>query len=69
LREANTGIGALVRADGTLACNTFVVGLADALASLSVAGALVGAFDNGMGVVGVDNGTDPGLGPVSGRRR
>jgi len=61
LREANTSIRALVRADGTLACDTFVVGVTDALAGLAVASSLVGALDNGMGIVGVDDSTDPGL--------
>jgi len=68
LREANTGIRALIRTDGTLACDTFVVGLASTLAGLSVAGALVGAFDNGVGVVGIDNGTNPSFRPVRRRR-
>ena len=67
MREANTGIRAFVRADGTLACDTFVVSVTLALASLAVASALVGALDNGMGIVGVDNSTDPGLSPVRGR--
>ena len=64
LREANTGIRAFVRADGTLACDTFVVGVTDALAGFAVTSSLVRALDNGMGVIGVDNSTDPGLSPV-----
>jgi hypothetical protein len=69
LRKANTGIGALVGADGTLACDTFVVSVTLTLAGLTVASALVGALDNGMGIVGVDNSADPGFGPVRGREK
>ena len=61
LSEADTVITALVGADGSLASNTFIVGEARALTSLSVADTFVRALNNGVGVVGIINKADPGL--------
>ncbi len=61
LSEANASVTALVGADGSLASNALVVSEALALAGLAVAQTLVGALDDGVGVVGVDHITDPGL--------
>ncbi len=61
LGEADTILTALVGADGSLASNTFVVGKASALTSLSIANTLVGAFYYGVGVVGVVDISYPGL--------
>jgi hypothetical protein len=52
LSEADTGIGARVGADGSLASNTLVVGEACALSGGAVAVTLVGALHDGVEVVG-----------------
>lgn len=60
LGETNTGVGALVGADGALASDAVVVGVAHALASVSVAAALVGALHDGVGVISILDISDPG---------
>lgn len=60
LREAHTGVTALIRANGALASNSVIVGVAHAFTSGSVAASLVRALDNRVGVVSVLHFTDPG---------
>mmetsp|Transcript_14278 Transcript_14278/g.23632 ORF Transcript_14278/g.23632 Transcript_14278/m.23632 type:complete len:224 (-) Transcript_14278:10-681(-) len=52
LGEADTGIGASVGADGSLASDTLIVGEACALSGGAVTVTLVGALHNGVQVVG-----------------
>merc|ERR1719502_1676643 len=56
---ANTAAAAVVGAHGALARNTIVVFEAIALAALAVAGALVGALDERVRLVGRRRGGDP----------
>lgn len=60
LGETNTGVGALVGADGALASDAVVVGVAHALTSVSVAATLVGALHDGVGVISVLDISNPG---------
>jgi hypothetical protein len=60
LGEADTSLVAVIRAHGTLTGNAIIVGVARALASLSVTSALVGALGLGVSVVGAHHGADPG---------
>lgn len=59
LGPASTTVVTVVRASGTLACNTIIAREARACAGLAVARPLVGALDPGMQVVGVDHLSDP----------
>ena len=52
LSEANTGIGASVGADGSLASDTLIVGEAGALSGGAVTVTLVRALNNGVKVIG-----------------
>jgi hypothetical protein len=61
--EAYAGIAAPVRADGALASNTFIVLEASTFSCLSVTRTLIGALHNRVGVVGIDNRSNPSLGP------
>lgn len=60
LGPASSTVIAVVRAEGSLASNSFVSDKALALSSSTVADSLVGALSPGMKIVGVDNLTDPG---------
>jgi len=60
LRPASTTVVTVVRASGTLACNTIVPREARAGTGLAVAGSLVRALDPGVQVVGVNDLSDPG---------
>lgn len=60
LGETNTGVGALVGADGALASDAVVVGVAHALTSVSVATTLVRALHDRVGVISVLNVSNPG---------
>lgn len=60
LGPAGSTVVTVVRADSTLARNTFISCKALALSSAAVADTLVGAFSPGVEVVGVDHFTDPG---------
>lgn len=62
LSEAHARVGAFIGAHSALTCDTLVVVVALACAVRAVTVALVGAFHDGVCVVGVDNGTDPSLG-------
>eukprot|EP00598_Pedospumella_elongata_P006428 CAMPEP_0184969140 /NCGR_PEP_ID=MMETSP1098-20130426/1983_1 /TAXON_ID=89044 /ORGANISM="Spumella elongata, Strain CCAP 955/1" /LENGTH=146 /DNA_ID=CAMNT_0027490875 /DNA_START=452 /DNA_END=893 /DNA_ORIENTATION=- len=59
LGEANTGIRASVGADGALASNSIVVGVAHALAGVSVAASLIRALNHRVSVIRVLYVTDP----------
>lgn len=59
LRPASTTVVTVVRASGTLACNTIITREARAGSSLAVAGSLVRALDPGVQVVGVNDLSDP----------
>ena len=64
LCEAHPGVTATVRAHGTLASNSLVIGKAFTLASLSIANSLIGALYHRMSVISGHNISHPRRRPM-----
>jgi len=60
LSEADTSLAAIVRTDSSLACNSIVIGKALAFTSFSVTDTLVGALNQGVGIVRGYDRSNPG---------